>query len=123
MLDLEGLKKAGQRRFAEVETSIGTVRVRSLSEHERNTYELSYVKDDGKPDRAQAANLRARFIALCLVDESGNRIVDDEKSLLELDAGVIGELYDVCSEHCRIDKDATEEIKELEKNSGETPGA
>ena len=122
MLDFEGLKKAGARRYAEVETSFGVVRVRSLTEHERNTYELSYVTEDGKPDRSQASNLRARFISLCLVDESGNQLVRGEGELLELDAGVISELFQVCSDHCRIEKDATEEIKELEKNSEGTLG-
>ena len=63
----------------------GKVIVRGLEAHERDTYEQSLLEQ--APDGSYRAkrnlpNVRASFVARCLVDEAGERLFSDEDAEL-----------------------------------------
>ena len=55
----------------------GTVRVRSISGAERDAFEQAIVTRRGKNVQTNLSNIRAKMSALCLVDESGQRLFTD----------------------------------------------
>lgn len=73
-------------RDVEVPEWGGTVRIRGLTGAERDAYEvaLSGVRPDGTA-RINLVNVRARLIALSVVDEAGERLFTDK------DAAALGE--------------------------------
>lgn len=69
--------------------------VRSLTGAERDEFEASCVAGNG-PDRARnVKNLRARFVALCLVDGEGQRIFafEDAAALGNKNGDVLSMLF------------------------------
>lgn len=52
----------------------GSVLVRTLSGRERDEFEASTVKTRGGKQESNYDNFRARFVALCVVDETGQRL-------------------------------------------------
>lgn len=55
----------------------GTVRVRTLTGAERDRFEESITQVKGGSVKTNYANLRARLVALCAVDEQGRRLFSD----------------------------------------------
>lgn len=55
----------------------GTVRVRSISGAERDAFEQAIVTRKGKSVQTNLANIRAKMVALCVVDEGGQRLFTD----------------------------------------------
>lgn len=68
-----------------------TVYLKPLTSAQRDAFEASVVGKEGK-DR-DLRNLRARLVADCLVDETG-KPVGNAKDLGDLDARLVGELFD-----------------------------
>ncbi len=66
-----------QTETVEVPEWGGTVHVRTLTGTERDTFETSLFEGQGTDQRQRLANLRAGLVALCVVDEDGNRIFSD----------------------------------------------
>lgn len=60
----------------------GTVRVRALTGAERDAFEQSIVEQRGRSARMNLQNLRAKLVALTVVDEEGNRIFSDSDAKL-----------------------------------------
>lgn len=56
----------------------GPIYVREMTASERDAYEAYILDNRGKNERANLRGLRARLVALTLVDEAGNRIFSDE---------------------------------------------
>lgn len=54
------------------------VKVRSLQANERDHFEASTVQRNGKKVTTNLENIRARLCLLCMVDEDGNRLFQDE---------------------------------------------
>lgn len=54
------------------------VRVRTLNASERDHFEASTVQRKGKNVTTNLENIRARLCLLCLVDENGNRLFEEE---------------------------------------------
>jgi hypothetical protein len=52
----------------------GDVLVRGLTGTERDAYEASMVKQVGNQAKMNMDNMRAKLVALCIVDETGKRI-------------------------------------------------
>ncbi|HYF94419.1 MAG TPA: hypothetical protein VD969_19545 [Symbiobacteriaceae bacterium] len=52
----------------------GTVLVRGLNGAERDAYEASMVKQVGKEAKMNMENMRAKLVAMCIVDGDGKRI-------------------------------------------------
>lgn len=63
----------------------GSVRVRALTGAERDAFEQSIVEQKGKSTKMNLTNLRAKLVALTIVDEEGKRIFSDA------DARLLGE--------------------------------
>lgn len=71
----------------------GTVRVRSLIGSERDAFE-AHVAGDGK--KANLDNLRARLVALTIVDDKGERVFSDGdvKKLGMKNAAALNRVFD-----------------------------
>ncbi len=54
-----------------------TVLVRGMTGAERDAFEASCFKGKGKNKEFTAANLRAKLVAFCCVDEHGGRVFSD----------------------------------------------
>lgn len=54
------------------------VRVRTLNASERDRFEASMVERRGKSMHTNMENVRARLCLLCLVDENGDRLFQEE---------------------------------------------
>lgn len=63
----------------------GTVRVRGLTGRERDAFEAAVASAKGKDVKLNLQNVRARLVALSVVDADGARIFD------ERDIGALGE--------------------------------
>lgn len=55
----------------------GTVRVRMLTGTERDQFEASTMIRRGKKVDMNLVNIRARLVAMCVVDEKGNQMFSD----------------------------------------------
>lgn len=95
----------------------GTVRVRALSGAERDSFEASCMKEkrDGKTE-FDPRNMRAKLVALCLVDGNGLRIFqqDDVKALGRKSAKALSRVFD---EAAKLNGLSAEDVASLEGNS------
>jgi hypothetical protein len=91
-------------------------RLREMTEDAGTQYELMLQDKAGKFDFSRA---RRAMIALMLVDDDGNRIVDDESQLKTMPRSLAGVLFEECQKLNRYDPG---EVKALVKNSDEVPG-
>lgn len=75
----------------------GEVRLRSLTGAERDAYEQSLVQTRGKSREMNLRNARAKLVALCAVDENGNRLFSDQDvaALGRKNAKPLDRLFDV----------------------------
>ena len=55
----------------------GTVRVRMMTGVERDAFEAATITRHGKKIEQNLANIRARLVALCVVDEKGGRLFSE----------------------------------------------
>jgi hypothetical protein len=113
------LLKLCERRYIDLELEDAgvTVRIQSLSEKEKSSYETVLIAKSGRGilrDRLQDAT--RRLIALCLVDDKNDRIFldSDVNQIGEMDSFVSSRIYDACQEHCGFNKG---DIQETVKNS------
>lgn len=91
----------------------GSVRVRSISGGERDRFESSLQKAKGGSD---LTNIRAKLVALCLVDEGGGRLFSDGEvaELARKSAKPLDRVFDVCLTHNGF---KAADLEELRKNS------
>ena len=57
----------------------GSVRVRSFTGRERDAFEASMVRGEGKDRKVDLTNMRARLVGLTVIDEGGQRLFTDEE--------------------------------------------
>ena len=115
------LLKLCERRYIDLELEDAgvTVRIQSLSEKEKSSYETVLIAKSGRGilrDRLQDAT--RRLIALCLVDDKNERIFSDSdvNQIGEMDSFVSSRIYDAAQEHCGFNKgDITETVGNCEK--------
>ena len=115
------LLKLCERRYIDLELADAgiTVRIQSLSEKEKSTYETRLIAKSGRGIlRERLQDATRRLIALCLVDEDNDRIFldSDVDKIGELDSFVSSKIYDACQEHCGFNKG---DIQDAVKNSPE----
>ena len=94
----------------------GKVRVRALTGAERDRFEASIVEQRGKAGpRLNTANIRAKLVALCCVDEQGNRLFSDEDAELlgRKSAAALNRVFEVAQ---RLSGLTQADMEELEKN-------
>ena len=82
-----------------------TVFLKPLTSAQRDRFEASVVGVDGKRD---LTNLRARRVADCLVDEKG-KAIGNANAIGELDARLVGAIFDRVRELNGMDEEAVEE--------------
>lgn len=94
----------------------GTVRVRGLTAAQRDAFEAASVTGNGKRRDVNLANIRARLVALSIVDENGGRVFNpgDVAALGEKSAGALDRVFNVAS---RLSGIGDADIEELAKNS------
>lgn len=92
------------------------VKVRSLQANERDSFEASTVVRNGKKVTTNLANIRARLCLLCIVDEDGNRVFQDEDTypLGGKSAAALDRIFTVAQ---RLNGLRDEDVDELAKNS------
>ncbi|HVK21368.1 MAG TPA: hypothetical protein VM677_08410 [Actinokineospora sp.] len=94
----------------------GTVRVRGLSGAERDRFEASVTGTKaarkGESRDLRLDNLRARFLALSIVDDTGELMFGDRdiKALGEKAAAPIQRIYDVARRLSGLTEDDVEEL-------------
>lgn len=115
MLTREQLLGSFTRRFRTIDTVAGQVRIRNLTEAEKSDFEAGSLKEDGKLNMAHVRAQRRKLVALCLVDQNGQRLLQpgDEGRLKDVDSAVTSAIFVAATEHCGF---TGEEMEELEKN-------
>ncbi len=102
----------------------GVVRVRGLSGKERDEYEvaLSGLRPDGRPGRPNLANVRARLLALTIVDAEGHPCfsLDDIEALGAKSAVALERVFDVARSLSGLSDD---DVQELAENFAVAPNA
>ena len=93
----------------------GAVRVKALSGAERDQFESSVIERRGKKTRWNMSNLRARLVALSVVDESGKRLFrfSDVEALGAKSAAALQRVFDVAM---RLSGMRQEDVDELLEN-------
>lgn len=79
----------------------GDVRLQSLSAKERDSFEASTVKTKNGKQEPDTENFRARFVALCVVDEDGKQIFKSRQEIAILgskSASALQRLFNKASE-------------------------
>jgi hypothetical protein len=96
-----------------VEVDGNSFRLREMTEEQNTQYELALQDKKGGFDYTKA---RRTMIALMLVDDAGNRIIDDESQIKQMPRSLAGVLFDECQ---RLNRYEPGEVKALVKNSDE----
>ena len=91
------------------------IRVRALTGAERDAFEQSIVEQRGKDTRMNLRNIRAKLVAMCVVDEEGNRVFRDEDAELlgKKSAAALNRLFEVAQ---RLSGLRPEDVEELAGN-------
>lgn len=94
----------------------GDVLVRGLTGAERDAFEATVTEIKGKKVAYHLENYRARFVALCIVDEGGKRIFNDADvaALGRRSARALERVLDKARELSGL---SDEDMEELAKNS------
>lgn len=93
---------------------VATVRLRTLTGGERDKFESDSIDQRGKNNKMNLVNLRARLVALCAVDESGQRLFGD-KEVTQLGAkraSVLDKLFQAAQELNGMTQKDVEELSE-----------
>lgn len=120
LLGREAIAAAVDTVYEEVEIPEwgGSVRVKSLSATERDAFEATLVATEGKKNRTNLVNIRAKLVAACLVDALGARIYADPSvgvnELGQRNGAAMDRIFTVCQ---RLSGMSQKDIEELEKNS------
>ena len=122
MIGRNELLAPAQRVYEVVDTSLGPVRIQSLTERQRSQWEADSLDRNGKLSKKGLLTAKARIIAESVVDEKGEKLFTpmDVDRLQDLDASVSNKLADACQRLSGI-SEADTDIEELEKNSEEIP--
>lgn len=119
LLDKETILKANDLPIEEVYVPEwgGTVRVRTLTGRERDHFEASIAVPEGRRMKYNLSNVRARLVALSIVDENGKLLFSeaDVKVLSEKSGKALDRIYSVA---CRLNGMSDRDMEDLLKNSG-----
>ena len=100
----------------------GAVRVRSFTGRERDAFEASMVRGDGRDRKVDLTNMRARLVGLTVIDEAGQRLfTDDEVDLLGAKSGAaLDRVFAIAQ---KLNGLSGADVEELSKNSSGVPSA
>ena len=93
----------------------GALYVRSLTGAERDAFEATWFAGEGRGRTVNMANLRARLVVLCAVDEDGIRLFadDDAEALGAKSAQALDRLFDAAQ---KLNGFSEADVEELAKN-------
>ncbi len=93
----------------------GTVRIKAMTGKERDAWETALFQIDGKDVKMNKENLRAKLVALTVVDEAGQRLFTeaDVEALGSKSASALDRIYQASQKLSGLTPD---DIKEMEKN-------
>ncbi len=100
----------------------GAVRVRSFTGRERDAFESSMVRGDGRDRKVDLTNMRARLVGLTVIDETGQRLfTDEEVDLLGAKSGAaLDRVFAIAQ---KLNGLSGADVEELSKNSSGVPSA
>ena len=100
----------------------GAVRVRSFTGRERDAFEASMVRGEGRDRKVDLTNMRARLVGLTVIDETGQRLfTDEEADLLGAKSGAaLDRVFAVAQ---KLNGLSGTDVEELAKNSSGVPSA
>jgi len=100
----------------------GAVRVRSFTGRERDAFEASMVRGEGRDRKVDLTNMRARLVGLTVIDELGDRLfTDDEVDLLGAKSGAaLDRVFAIAQ---KLNGLSGTDVEELTKNSSGVPSA
>lgn len=103
------------KRTVEVPEWKGEVILRTMTGTERDAWETSLFEIKGKSQKTNMKNMRAKLLAMCIVDEEDKKIFTDKdiQALGEKSSKALNRLYTVASELNGI---GVEDEEELVKN-------
>lgn len=106
--------------FEDVEVSEwgGTVRVQMMTGEARDRYEQQLF--DAKKEEISLANIRAKLVAACVVDDKGNLLFGDKdiQALGRKSSRALDRVYAVCQ---KLNGMTDADVDELAKNSKADP--
>ena len=118
LLTRDGILQANDLPFEDVDVPEwgGTVRVRTLTGKERDSFEESISQVRGKKTELRLANIRAKLAARSIVDEDGNRLFsdDDISALGKKSAAALDRVFAAAR---RLSGFTDEDMEELAGNS------
>ena len=98
----------------------GSVLVRGLTGRERDLFEVSMAKREGKQMVPDVNNVRAKLVAWCCVDDDGEFVFDqagDVEALGEKSGAALNRVYEVAARLSGLsDEDVEEMVKDLKEN-------
>lgn len=99
-------------RIVEVPEWKGTVRLKSLSGKEYESY-VSTVQQRSKNEKVDVKNLRALLLSMCLVDFDNNPTftANDLEALTSKNTKVLDMLFQIVQEMNAMEKDVEEELR------------
>ena len=100
----------------------GAVRVRSFTGRERDAFESSMVRGEGRNRKVDLTNMRARLVGLTVIDETGQRLfTDEEVDLLGAKSGAaLDRVFAIAQ---KLNGLSGADVEELSKNSNGVPSA
>lgn len=98
----------------------GDIFIKVMSGAERDGFEAGCFVGRGKDRRENFQNLRARLVAICIVDEEGKRMFNDAEAMLlgQKSAPAIDRIFTKCQEFNGLTQ---KDVEELTKNSDSDP--
>ncbi|MEX5636535.1 hypothetical protein [Parafrankia sp. FMc2] len=124
LLTRDSILTADDRKTVDVECPEwgGTVRLRSISGAQRDSFEQSCLVQKGKTRQVNMRNARAKLIILCAVDETGGRMFSDGdlSALSRKNAKPLDRLFEEAQKLCGLsDDDMGELVEDFEKTQDE----
>lgn len=100
----------------------GTVLVRGLTGRQRDEFEASLIERRGKRNIPNTDNIRAKLVARCCVDETGQRLFTDAdaSTLGERSGAALDRVYEVAA---RLSGIGDDDLEELTEDFGSPSGA
>ncbi|MFE7797058.1 hypothetical protein [Nocardia sp. NPDC057440] len=122
LLSRESILTADDRNHEDVEVPEwgGTVRVRAMSGFERDKFETGMIERRGGKQVENFTNLRARLVALVLIDEDGKRLFSD-KDVHQLGTKSAAALDRVYTTAQKLNGISNADVEELTEVFDETP--
>ena len=99
----------------------GSVLVRSLSGRERDAFEASTVKTKGNKQEQNYDNFRARFVALCVVDEHGKPLFASKHDVMLLGNKSVAALQRIFNKAQEINGMTEQDVEDLTESFEEAP--